>query len=120
MKYCWTTLHVRNMEESLHFYEGFVGLEVTSRYQPQPTLEICFLGKGETQVELIAADGDQVSGRGISLGFVTADLEKTLKEAKERGYALLGPPDSPNPRMRFAFVEDPNGYPIQFVEYAGK
>jgi len=117
MKYCWTTLHVRSMEESLGFYQDFVGLEVTSRFQPQPLLEICFLGGGETQVELIASGEESVSGKGISLGFVTENLERTLKDAKERGYALLGPPDSPNPRMRFAFVEDPNGYPIQFVEY---
>ena len=44
MKFCWSTLHVRNMEESLKFYKEIVGLEIDSRFAAGPGVEIVFLG----------------------------------------------------------------------------
>ena len=43
MKFCWSTLHVRNMSESLAFYQDIVGLEVTRQFKPGPGMEISFL-----------------------------------------------------------------------------
>ena len=56
MKFCWSTLYVKNMEESLMFYEEIVGLKVNKRFQAGPAMEIVFLGDGETQIELICND----------------------------------------------------------------
>jgi len=53
MKFCWTTLTVKNMEESLKFYQELIGLNLNQRFQAGPNMEIAFLGQGETQVELI-------------------------------------------------------------------
>jgi lactoylglutathione lyase len=50
MKFCWTTIYVKNMEESLKFYQGIVGLSLDRRAKATPEMELAFLGKGVTQV----------------------------------------------------------------------
>ena len=53
MKFCWTTLSVNNMEESLKFYHEIIGLPVDRRFKMGPEAEIAFLGDGETKLELM-------------------------------------------------------------------
>ena len=53
MKFNWCTITVKDMEASLAFYRDIVGLPVSRRFSDRPDSEICFLGDGETQVELI-------------------------------------------------------------------
>ncbi len=33
MKFCWATINVKNMEESLNFYQEIVGLTVDRRFK---------------------------------------------------------------------------------------
>jgi len=40
MELCWITLHVSDMERSLTFYNGVLGLPVTRRFSPAPGTEI--------------------------------------------------------------------------------
>ena len=49
MKFCWTTIIVRNMQESLKFYQEIVGLCIDSRMNAGPGVEIAFLGDGQTK-----------------------------------------------------------------------
>ena len=53
MSFCWATITVNDLEESLSFYQDIVGLTVDRRFQAGPGMEIVFLGDGETKVELI-------------------------------------------------------------------
>ena len=71
MKFCWSTLKVKNMDESLKFYEEIIGLTVNKRFKAGPGMEIVFLGDGETKVELICDENDKDVniGKDISLGF---------------------------------------------------
>ena len=39
MKFCWTTIDVRDLEESLNFYENIVGLKVDNRIDINITTE---------------------------------------------------------------------------------
>jgi len=68
MKFCWTTIHVKDMDKSLAFYQEIVGLPLVRRAQASPEMELAFLGSGETQVELIC-DGKPQAVR--STGFET-------------------------------------------------
>ena len=117
MKFCWTTLNVNNMEESLTFYQEVVGLKLERRFNMGPS-EIAFLGEGETKVELICnADREKVQyGQDISLGFTVKSVDETIAFVNKRGIELLGGPYQPNPRVRFFYILDPNGLKIQFVE----
>lgn len=118
MSFCWVTIHVRDMKESLRFYEEVVGLKVNQRFNAGPDIEIAFLGQGETQVELIynKKDIDTNFSESISLGFKVNSVEEKMEFIKEKGLEIHSGPFKPNPSTTFFFVSDPNGLKIQFVE----
>ncbi len=118
MKFCWSTLYVRDMEESLRFYTEIAGLPISRRFQAGPGMEIVFLGDGETKVELICDAAHEAApvGGDISWGFTVESLDDMLTLVKEKGIPVHSGPFSPNPHTRFFFVLDPNGLKIQFVE----
>jgi len=119
MKFCWVTIHVREMEKSLQFYEEVINLKVNRRMKPNTDMEIVFLGIGETQVELIYNAKARITGIGedISLGFVVDSIEKMHELLKEKNIPVHSGPFQPNPFIRFIYVLDPNGVKIQFVEH---
>lgn len=117
MKFCWATVHVRNMEESLKFYQRIVGLELTRRAPISNNRELAFLGGGETQLELIYdPDAEIEIGKDISLGFETESLDGMISFLSEKGVPVHSGPVQPNPNIRFLYVLDPNGLKVQFVE----
>lgn len=118
MKFCWSTLMVKDMKESLRFYTEIVGLKVKNNFKPAPGMEITFLGDGETSIELICNENlkDINVGTDISWGFEVKSLDKTMELLKEKGIDILSGPTQPNPHVRFIFVKDPNGMRIQFAE----
>lgn len=118
MKFCWTTIMVNNMEESLEFYQEIVGLKIDRRFPAGPGSEIVFLGDGETKVELISNEANKnVSiGKDISLGFEVKSVDEKIEFVKSKGITVNGGPFQPNPHVKFFYVQDPNGLKIQFVE----
>lgn len=42
MKFCCSTLFVKNLEESVQFYQEIIGLPIKGRLKPSPNLEIAF------------------------------------------------------------------------------
>ena len=118
MKFCWSTLMVRNMDESLQFYQEIVGLNLVERFPAGPGVEIAFLGDGETKVELICnAENKEINvGEDISWGFAVDSVNDVMAAIKERGIPIHSGPFQPNPHTKFFFVNDPNGLKIQFVE----
>ena len=119
MKSVWTTMHVKDLEKSIAFYEEAVGLTVENRFPAGPGAEIAFMkSEGtDTKVELLCrAD---FKGRqedvALSLGFETENLDEKRAELQAKGYAVSDV-IRPNPNTRFFFVKDPDGIDIQFVE----
>lgn len=117
MKFCWCTLMVKNMEESLKFYQEIVGLNIQRRFKAGPNGEIVFLGDGETKIELICNQDKTETdmGKDITLGFEVESLDEMVALTKEKGIEFQGP-YQPGPTTKFIFVKDPNGTKIQFVE----
>jgi len=119
MKFCWSTLNVKNLDESIAFYTQIIGLEVNRRFDAGPGREIAFLGEGDTQIELICAGGGDIEvGKDISWGFETQSLDAAMALCGEKGVAISGPV-APNPHVRFCHFKDPNGMNIQLVENIG-
>lgn len=118
MKLAHITINVKNMNESLKFYEEIVGLPVVNRFTAGPNMEIVFLGLGETLVELIhdTANNNISIGNDISIGFAVDCLDETIEFVKEKGININSGPFQPNPNTRFFFVLDPNGLKVQFIE----
>lgn len=118
MKFCWSTLMVKNLEESLKFYNEVVGLTVNRRFNSGPGVEIAFIGDEGTKIELICnEDLKQVDlGHDISLGFEVNSVDEMMTFVKEKGIDIQSGPFQPNPHMKFFYILDPNGLKIQFVE----
>jgi lactoylglutathione lyase len=118
MNFCWCTITVGNMKESLKFYQEMVGLSIERKLSAGPSSEIVFLGGGETKVELISNGDNRKSdiGNDISLGFEVGSLDDKLKFLKDNGIDIESGPFQPNPHVKFFFVRDPNGVRIQFVQ----
>lgn len=117
MKFCWVTINVKNMEKSLEFYTGIVGLAVDRVMKPNPSMQIAFLGAGETKVELIFDPKPESPsfGKDISIGFEVESLDRLIETVKSKGIEVAGP-FQPNPMIKFVYVPDPDGMRVQFVE----
>lgn len=118
MKFCWTTIMVKNMEESLKFYQGIIGLNIDRRFKAGPGMEITFLGEGETKLELIHDSNlEQVNlGKDISVGFQVNSVDEMMTFVKEKGLEIHSGPFEPNPNIKYFYILDPNGLKIQLLE----
>ena len=119
MKFCWVTIHVENLEKSLHFYQDILGLPLLRRFSSRGIVEIAMLGEEDMpKMELICnpSDHEEKSAAGISIGFEVASLDEAMEHMKSNRIQILGDPMSPNPSMRFCFVLDPDGHTVQLVE----
>ena len=117
MRYCWTTVLVKDLDESIAFYRDIVGLPVNRRFEADRGSEIAFLGSGETQVELIQRKGPPAEpGDAVTLGFAVDSLDQTLAFIKEKGIAVESGPFQPNDHIKFFYVLDPNGVKVQFSQ----
>ncbi len=117
MKFCWSTLMVKKMEESLSFYTDVLGLEIASRFNALPGLELAFLNAGDVQIELVcnADSQDAVVGDAISLGFEVPSLDEALEMINDKGIPIHSGPFI-HPTVKFFFIQDPNGLKIQLKE----
>jgi len=118
MKFCWATLNVKNMEESLKFYKEIIGLRVNRRLETGNGIEIAFLGDGETKLELIfdINKSETNVGDDISIGFEIESVEEKIKFLKEKEIDIESGPFQPNPSIKFFYIKDPNGLKVQLVE----
>ncbi|MFY9214634.1 MAG: VOC family protein [Tissierellaceae bacterium] len=118
MKFAHVTINVKDLEESVKFYQEVVGLSLVNRFPAGPNMEIVFLGEGETLVELIydIANPDITIGKDISIGFAVDSLNDMMDFVKDKGIEIESGPFEPNPNTRFFFVLDPNGLRVQFIE----
>ena len=117
MKFLWCTLIVSDIEKSINFYKDAVGLKVYERFKAGEH-EICFMGDGETKIELLCDKKytNQKRGEGVSLGFEVLSAEKAVDILKKKGIETETKIIQPKPDIKFFFVRDPDGYRIQFVE----
>lgn len=118
MSFCWCTINVKNMKESVEFYKEIVGLEVDRNIKGESGFEIYFLGKGRTKVELIYDHSEVNSpiGQHVSLGFEVESVDQKMAFVEENNVPVHSGPFEPNPHIKFFYVTDPNGLKIQFVE----
>jgi lactoylglutathione lyase len=118
MKLSHITITVKDLDESLKFYEEIVGLSIDKRFKSGPDSEIVFLGDSETKVELISntANTNVNIGKDISLGFEVDSLDEMIEFVNLKGIEISGGIFQPNPHVRFFYVLDPNGVKVQFLQ----
>lgn len=118
MNFCWVTLKVSNMKNSLWFYHELLGLPINSRHSGDGN-DIAMLGEeNQSKIELIA-NTNTVNinpSTSISVGILVDSLEETLEFLSSKQIKTIRGPIIINPHTRFAFVHDPDGYEVQLVE----
>lgn len=114
MKMKHVTIYTAKMEESMNFYQAICGLTIQRELTDHGHIVFLANGEGETCVELIENTDGAYKGSGISMGFQVEDVD-AYREAMEAKGFLPTPMFSPNPHVKFFFIEDPNGLEIQFI-----
>lgn len=120
MKYLWTTIYVKNLDESIAFYSSLVGLHVTQRFPAGPGKEIAFMGNGmdnETLVELLADQNQSTVNHGefISLGFAVDSIDAMLDTVRSKNIPVQSGPFE-TPAFRYFGIKDPDGLNVQFFQ----
>ena len=115
MKIKYTTMIVKDMDESIKFYTEVMGFKIDSQYDLGPAGTITLLkGEGETMVELIKNPTDEIGL--FSMGMDVEDISATVKELKSKGAKITMEP-MPITVGTLAFLEDPNGVRIALIQH---
>src|SRR3954451_2823304 len=125
MRFLHTMLRVGNLERSLAFYTNVLGMRVLRQKDvPDGKYTLAFVGYGEesstTVLELTYNYGTEKYDQGTAFGHLAievADAAAACEKARAGGGKVTreaGP-------VKFgttviAFVEDPDGYKIEFIE----
>jgi lactoylglutathione lyase len=120
MKFLWTTIDVRDLDESIQFYSRITGLTILRRFSPRPTMEIVFMGNGsdgETLIELIKDSTNPAIniGDSISIGFAVDSVDAMLAVVKQYNIPVHSGPFV-TPASQFFTIKDPNGLNVQFFQ----
>ncbi len=118
MNFCWVTLPVKDLDSSLDFYHGILGLPVASR-EKNHGVDLAMLGAvDQPKIELIQGFNgkESVFRSDITVGVMVESLDEAMALMEKHQIKLSRGPISPNPRIRFVFYYDPDGYEVQLVE----
>jgi len=117
------TLTVENVERSIAFYSGKLGLKVEWNALPAFAM-IRVDGAGGGTIGLLAAaearkegveDSSRAQKRMVHVEFSTDDLDGLYEQLKAKGVTFHQPPhDEPWERSMTAF--DPDGYAVEFAQ----
>jgi len=119
MRLAHTMIRVRDLDETLAFYTGFLGLREVRRKPIGDEATLVFLTDESERYHIeLTCNHD---GRDYALGdqfghlaFHTDDLERVVKEVERRGWWYRR--SRPEVGSRYIFVKDPNGYDIEIIE----
>lgn len=120
--FSYTGIRVKDLEASVRFYTGVLGMREVERFTQPATKGTVVLLAMEGSGHLLELnhypkgsrfDTAYEPGEGLDhLGFETRDLDGVLAEAKEAGYpAVL---ELNDPAHRWAYIRDPDGIWIEF------
>ena len=119
MRYLHTMVRVTNLEESLDFYCGKLGLRELRRHEvPQGRFTLVFLGAEENpdaQVELTYNWDPEpyTGGRNFGhLAYLVEDIYAVCQRLMDRGVVINRPPRDGH----MAFVRSPDGISIELLQ----
>ncbi len=120
-QYC---INVTDLDASVRFYETVLGLESTHRIETPGFTEVVLAGEGGGRIQL-ARHHDQSGpidhGNGFwKLYLDTDDCEGLYKRCMDSGVESVSKPERlEHWPVTVAFVKDPDGYLVEFVQHHG-
>ncbi len=125
MRFLHTMLRVGNLERSIGFYTRVLGMRVLrQRDVPDGKYTLAFVGYGEesgnTVIELTYNYGTDKYDLGSAFGHLAIevpDIKKACEQVRGGGGKVTREPGPVKfGTTMIAFVEDPDGYKIEFIE----
>ena len=119
---------VRDMRESLTFYQGTLGLELTRvEERPDQAVNIAFLPAGESEIELLQPTTEDsgvakfLAKRGEGIHHIclqVEDIEEALRELAEEGLQLIDEQPRQGPHgEKLAFVHPKSAHGVLLELY---
>jgi lactoylglutathione lyase len=123
-RYLHTSIFVNNMDESIDFYVNKLGLKLLGGPHHYPgNADMAFVGADwNSYVELVYDLEEhppyEIGNRYEHLALeVDGAMETVVDQLRAKGVKILrGPKKSPGGTRSIAFVEDPNGIPVELLE----
>lgn len=116
------TIQVKNMEESLSFYQDKLGFVEVRRIDHIKGMTMIFMkDQGDGIIELIentniSSDNNCIGESIVSFAMSVDDIKNTINELKKNGVTIEKEPISTPSGEIIAFIKDPNGVEIEFIE----
>lgn len=125
-----TMLRVRQLEDSLAFYVGHLGMRLLRRKDfAEGQFTLAFVGYGEesdaTAIELTHNWKEDAYSLGTAFGHIAIGVPDVFEAARllqQAGVRVTRPPGplKGDPTEQIAFVEDPDGYKVELVQLRGR
>jgi lactoylglutathione lyase len=119
MRLAHTMIRVKDLDETLAFYTGLLGLREVRRSPIGDEATLVFLTDedGHYHIELTYNHGRSEYELGDQFGHLalyTDDLEAIVREVEARGMWYRR--SRPEMSSKYIFVKDPNGYDIEILQ----
>jgi lactoylglutathione lyase len=117
-----TRYRVNDLDKTISFYRDVLGLEEVKRHKSPRGSELVFL-KTPGSEELIEICSFPASGPVTfcadltHLAFEVEDIEAFAKHSTALGYPLSDGPTQSSSGSVFAFIDAPEGYEIELIQY---
>jgi lactoylglutathione lyase len=116
-----TRMRVSDMEQTIAFYTGVLGLEVLERKVSPRGSHLAFL-KVPNSEELIELTSFPPSGPVtvqedlVHLAFQVESLDETIASLNAKGVKVTDGPTTTSSGSRFIFIDAPDGYEVELIE----
>ena len=119
MRLAHTMIRVKDLDATLHFYTGFLGLREVRRSAIGQEATLVFLTDetGSYHIELTYNHGRAEYALGDQFGhlaFLVDDLAPVVETVEANGWWYRR--SRPEMTSKYIFVKDPNGYDIEILE----
>jgi lactoylglutathione lyase len=120
-KFLHTRMRVSDMEQTIAFYTGVLGLEVLERKTSPRGSQLAFL-KVPNSEELIELTSFPPSGPVkvqedlVHLAFQVESLNDAIASLNVQGVKITDGPTQTSSGSRFIFIDAPDGYEVELIE----
>lgn len=116
-----TRMRVSDLDQTIQFYTGVLGLEVIERKTSPRGSHLAFLRvpNSEELIELCSFPPSgpvRVQEDLVHLAFQVDNLDETIAQLEANGIRITDGPTKTSSGSRFIFIDAPDGYEVELIE----